>query len=43
MTEDSAGATAIRPFTIEILKAAIEALRARRGHALARQGDRHIG
>ena len=28
MTEESAGATAIRPFTIEISEAAIEALRA---------------
>jgi hypothetical protein len=40
-TESSAGATAIRPFTIpEVSEAELEALRARHGHALAREGDR---
>jgi len=37
-TEKPAGATAIRPFTIPVTsQAELEALRAHRGHALARQ------
>ncbi len=40
-TAKPAGATAIRPFTIETSEADLKALRARiRSHALARKGDR---
>jgi hypothetical protein len=40
-TETSAGTAAIRPFTVRVTtKAELEALRARRGHPLARPGAR---
>jgi hypothetical protein len=41
-TGNSAGATAIQPFTISTVpEAELKALRAHRGYSLAPQGDRH--